>query len=117
MTNKRIPISYIVKAQIRYIDLLDDCDGEYQKVRAVEKAYNDYLDKMFLDDTENRKWLDKEFNATLLKHGSYKPFCDYLRSCGYEVVSKDNATKQEMKQVEKECLKKWKEWLKDDNQD
>ena len=116
ISKKFIPIAYIVKAQHLYVRIFEweDDDGipcdEYRSYTHCKKAYDEYLEKMFLDDTETANHLDRMFNNALITSGDYKQFCDYLRSRGYEVLSKDNATKEEHNRCKQECLKAWKEW-------
>ena len=113
---KKIPIKYVVKAQILYVNIFswEDDDGipcdEYRSYVHSKKAYDDYLDKMFLDDRETANALDHLFNSTMFYGGTYKEICDFLRTKGYEVISLSNATKEEIKQCEKECLNAWKVW-------
>ena len=113
---KQIPIAYIVKAQHLYVRIFEweDDDGipcdEYRSYTHCKKAYDEYLEKMFLDDKETANHLDRMFNNALLSSGDYKQFCDYLRSRGYEILSKDNATKEEHDRCKKLLVVRWKEW-------
>ena len=67
-------------------------------------------DEKILDDRETANALDHLFNSTMFYGGTYKEICDFLRTKGYEVISLSNATKEEIKQCEKECLNAWKVW-------
>lgn len=113
---KKIPISYIVKAQRLYVRIFEweDDDGipfdEYRSYVHSKKAYDEYLEKMFLDDKETANELDRLFNSLLICSGTYKEICDFLRNKGYEIISLSNATKKEIKQCEKERLIIWKRW-------
>lgn len=116
MKNKTLPITWIVRCQQHYVRIfeIEDCDyitvDESRERGQKQKAYDDYMDKMFLDDKETLEHLDKMFNQSIVMSGTYKEYCDYLRSRGYEVKSKDNATKKEIKALEKELTSIWKRW-------
>lgn len=116
MKNKTLPISWIVRCQHYYVRIFEIEDSyfididESRERGQKQKAYNDYMDKMFLDDKETLNGLDTMFNQSIVLGGTYKECCDYLRSRGYEIKSKDNATKQEIKALEKELTSIWKRW-------
>lgn len=113
---KQIPIEYVVKAQRLHTRIFELEDNEYMTIDesrehgACCRAYNDYLDKMFLDDTKTIRELDRMFNQLLCRSGTYKEICDFVRSKGYEVLSADNSTKEEHELCKKECLNAWKAW-------
>lgn len=120
--NKFLPISWIVRCQRYYVRIFeiednDFIDIEESKERGQkQRAYDDYMEKMFLDDKETLMHLDQMFNQSIVMSGTYKEYCDYLRSRGYEIKSKDNATKKEIKALEKELNNNWKKWrLKNEN--
>ena len=112
---KRIPLTYIVRAQSLYVRIFgfEDSDGipldEIHEYGACKREYDAYLDKMFGDDVEAMGKLDHMFNSTMLSPGTFKPICDMLRSIGYEVLSADNASREEIAACKKELLAKWKE--------
>lgn len=116
MKNKVLPITWIVKCQSYYVSIFELEDSYYltvdesRELGQKRRAYYDYMDKMFLDDEETCRKLDFMFNQTLLLGGTYKEYCDYLRSRGYEIKSKDNATLKEIKTLEQELNKIWKKW-------
>ena len=113
MKNKQIPISYIVRAQHLYVNIFameDGLDYTPREYGACVRAYREYLEKMFLDDTETAHNLDSLFNQGIIIPGSFKIYCDYLRSRGYEIISRDNATYQEHEQCMKNCVLAWKKW-------
>lgn len=113
---RTIPIAYLAKAQALYVDLFEweDLPGiprdEYASYVASKRAYEDLLDKMFLDDKDAKRKLESEFNRGLVFQGTFKEICSLVRSMGYEVLSKDNSTKAEHDACKKACLEEWREW-------
>lgn len=113
---KKIPLIYLVKAQSLYVKIFEweDDDGiqfdEYRSYKATQKAFDEYLDKMFLDDRETKDFVLKDFNNCIARGGTFELICNELRKRGYEVISAGNSTVEEIKQCRKECLEKWKEW-------
>lgn len=116
MKNKTLPISWIVRCQHYYVRIFEIEDSDFidideSKERGQkQRAYDDYMEKMFLDDEETLMHLDQMFNQSIIMSGTYKEYCDYLRSRGYEIKSKDNATKKEIKQLERQLTSNWKVW-------
>ena len=116
--NKRIPITYVVRTQRLYARIFEIEDSymidsyESHEHGAKTRAYNDYLDKMFLDDKETARAYDGLLNQCIIRPGTYKELCDFLRARGYQVLSKDNSSKKEVDECEKECLEAWKQWKK-----
>lgn len=116
MKNKQIPLIWIIRAQHLYVDIFswEDSDGipcdEYRSYRASQRAYDDYLDKLFLDDEETKNFVDRRFNSYLVVYGTFEEICNDLRKRGYEPLSLTNATKEQIIQCKKECLKRWKDW-------
>ena len=115
---KKIPLIYLVKAQDLYVQIFDweDDDGipydEYKSYIHSQKAYEDYIDKCFLDDRETAKWVDSRFNTYIVCAGTFEELCDGLRNRGYEVLSASNSTKEEIRACKQQCLKEWREWKK-----
>ena len=113
---RTIPLIYVIKAQRLYVNIFswEDDDGipcdEYRSYVHSKKAYDDYLDKMFLDDRETAIALDHLFNHIMFYPGTYKEICDFLRRRDYEVLSKDNSTREEYKLCIKKCISEWKNW-------
>lgn len=116
MKNKTLPISWIVRCQHYYVRIFEIEDSDFidideSKERGQkQRAYDDYMEKMFLDNKETLMHLDQMFNQSIIMSGTYKEYCDYLRSRGYEIKSKDNATKKEIKQLERQLTSIWKVW-------
>lgn len=113
---KKIPLIYLVRAQSLYVKIFEweDDDGiqfdEYRSYKASQKAFDEYLDKMFLDDQETKDFVLKDFNSCIARGGTFESICNELRKRGYEVISAGNSTAEEIKQCRKECLQTWKEW-------
>lgn len=109
-----IPISYIVKAQNHFVKVFYFEDNgvdwfESKEYGAAKRAVHDYIEKMFLDDKETTEIFEHWLGQSILP-GTYKEICDLLRAQGYTIISKDNATLDEMKAVEKMKLKLWKDY-------
>lgn len=94
MKNKTLPITWIVRCQSYYVRIFEIEDCDYITV----------------DDKETLEHLDHMFNQSIIVFGTYKEYCDYLRSRGYQIKSKDNSTHKEIKQLEKELTSIWKRW-------
>lgn len=114
--NRSLPITWIVRCHSYYIRIfeIEDSDGwtpdEGRERGQKQRAYDSYMERMFLDDKDTLNGLYMKFNQSILTSGTYKEFCDYLRDRGYEIKSKDNATKKQVKQCEDECTANWKKW-------
>lgn len=110
-----IPIRYIVRTQHLYVQMFEIEDGditaeESHELAACRRAYEGYIEKMFLDDKETARAYDDLLNQCLVRPGTYKELCDFLRARRYQVLSKDNSSKKEIDECEKESLEAWKEW-------
>jgi hypothetical protein len=115
MIKRTIPITYVVKTQVLYVEIfgIEDDDDEYINQRELaqkKRSYYTYLDKMFLDDSQMHSEYDSLLNRLLCAAGTYGEICDFLRAKGYEVLSLNNSTKKEIAACEKECLESWKKW-------
>ena len=120
MKNKQIPLIWIIRAQHLYVDIFswEDDDGipfdEYRSYVHSKRAYDDYLDKLFLDDEEAKEFVDRRFNTYIVQpYGTFEEICEQLRNRGYEPMSLTNASKDEIIKCRKECLARWKEWKND----
>lgn len=114
---RTIPITYIVHTNRLYNRIFEIEDGDVgininQEYSACRRAYDDYLDKMFLDDKETSRAYDQLLNQCIIKPGTYGELCDFIRSRGYEVLSMSNSTKPLIKECERKCLEEWREWRK-----
>lgn len=115
MKNVLIPIYYVVRAQSLYVDIFEIEDSDFPDNRALAvltRTYNQYLEKMFLDDTKTAELLTRKFNSLIYAHGDFVEICDLLRSQGYIVMSRDNCTKSLYEQIKRDCFNTWKEWKK-----
>ena len=113
---RTIPITYIKKTQNLYVEIFEIEDGpiyqdEVQSLSAMKRAYNEYLEKMFLGDAKASAAYDYKLNQSMTP-GTFKEICDFVRSMGYEVLSRDNSTKKQIIRCEKKCLEEWREWRK-----
>lgn len=110
-----IPIRYVVRTQRLYVRMFEIEDGditaeESHELAACRRAYEEYIEKMFLDDEGTARAYDDLLNQCIIRPGTYKELCDFLRARRYQVLSKDNSSKKEVDVCEKESLEVWKQW-------
>lgn len=97
----KIDFKDIVKLQRLYIEIYEEEDGypvDYRIVKNKERAVQRILDKITNDKfNQGEIWYIIQTKTWDREDNTYRPICNALRSCGYEIMGNDIGGKDETK--------------------
>lgn len=114
-TGKRIPLGMVAHAQNLYHRIFEyedmSYDGipadVYREYRQCQRRYEQYMEIMFGDDKETYNHIDQMFNSSIIVSITYGEFADYLRKKGYVVLSADNSTHKEHRDLYRQLVREY----------